>query len=342
MKNIILCGLYIALIVVCVALGIEDLLQSARLVEKNHELVALRDECSRLEAMLEKENAEIEEAKLANEKAKVLQQTLTESTSAVVEQSKKTEQLQQSLAQAKTNNPLHSMAAMFKDPKMREMMKSQQKAIFGPMITKQYSDLFKQLNLTPDQSTAFKDLIEKKMLAGADAGFSMMDDSLDASQRADAAKQVKSQTDDVDNQIKQFLGDDNYQAFQAYEKSIPDRTSVGQFNDQFAGTPNALTAAQQDQLVQAMSDARNNFKFTSGLNQGDSGMNGDMASLLTEDNINKFVQERDQFDQQFLTRAQQILSPEQLNAFQDFQKTQRDMQVTGLKMASQMFKPSSQ
>jgi hypothetical protein len=50
------------------------------------------------------------------------------------------------------------------------------------------------------------------------------------------------------------------------------------------------------------------------------------------------VEEREQFDQQFLSRAQQILTPAQLTAFADFQKTQRQMQVAGLKMAAQMFK----
>jgi hypothetical protein len=338
MKNIILC----TLIVACAALAVLDVAQgnkiqkqSLRIAQNLQRMAALQDE-------LKQQSEAIENAKESEARAKILQQTLTESTSAVVEQSKKTEELQQSLAEAKTNNPLHGMVAMFKDPKMREMMKSQQKAVLGPMIAKQYSDLFKQLNLTPDQAATFKDLIQKKMLTGADAGFSMMDDSLDASQRADIGKQVKSQVDDVDNQIKQFLGDDNYQAFQSYEKTVPDRQSVGQFNDQFAGSANALSAAQQDQLVQAMSDARNNFKWTSGLNQKDPGMNGDMSALLTEDNLNKFVQEREQFDQQFLARAQQILTPDQLAAFQEFQTTQRNLQVTGLKMASQMFKPASQ
>ena len=66
-------------------------------------------------------------------------------------------------------------------------------------------------------------------------------------------------------------------------------------------------------------------------------MNGDLGSLLTEDNIAKFVAERQQFDQQFLTRAQQFLTPDQLDAYRVFQKNQIDMQVMGFKMAGQMF-----
>jgi hypothetical protein len=249
--------------------------------------------------------------------------------------------LKASLDEAQTNNPMHAMASMFKDPKMREMMKAQQKMVMAPILDKQYSDFYKQLNLTPEQTAALKDLLGKKMLAGADAGMSMLDDSLDASQRADLTKQVKDQTDDIDSQIKQFLGDDNYKAYQSYEKTVPDRMTMSQFSDQFAGTQNALTADQQDQLVQAMSDARNNFNWTSGLNQQNPGANGDMNALLTDDNIKKFATEREQFDQQFLARAQQILTPTQLADFETFQKNQRELQAAGLNMARQMFKPTT-
>ncbi len=51
---------------------------------------------------------------------------------------------------------------------------------------------------------------------------------------------------------------------------------------------------------------------------------------------------KEQFDQQFLTQAQQILTPEQLTAFQSFQKAQRDLQIAGMKMAAQMFAPKAQ
>jgi hypothetical protein len=332
--------LVIALIA-CVALGILGVEQARQLKAQRDELTQSKQQLAAIQAELKDKEEAIENARLTEAKAKILQQTLAQSTTVAVEASKKSEKLEASLDEAQTNNPMHAMASMFKDPKMREMMKAQQKMVMGPILDKQYSDFYKQLNLTAEQTAALKDLIGKKMLAGADASFSMLDDSLDASQRADLAKQTKDQTDDVDSQIKQFLGDDNYKAFQSYEKSVPDRMTMSQFSDQFAGTPNALTADQQDQLVQAMSDARNNFNWTSGLNQQNPGANGDMNALLTDDNIKKFATEREQFDQQFLARAQQILTPTQLADFETFQKNQRELQAAGLNMARQMFKPTT-
>ena len=321
----------------CVALGILGVEQSKKLKSQSDELAATKQQVLGLEAELRQKEDAIENAKSVEAKSQILQKTLSESTTVAAAQSKKTEQLQESLDEAQTNNPMRAMVSMFKDPKMRDMIKTQQKAALGPMITKQYGDLIKQLNLSPEQAATFKDLVSKKMLAGADAGISMMDDSLSASDRADLAKQIKAQTDDVDVEIKQLLGDNNYTAYETYQKTVQDRTTMSQFNDQMAGSSTALTPDQQSQMVQALSDARNGFTWTSGLNQPNPGADGDIASLLTDDNIAKFTAEREQFDTQFLTKAAQILTPEQLEAYKTFQSQQREMQLMGLKMAGQMF-----
>lgn len=329
-------------IIGCVALGILGVEQSKKMQAQSDELAATKEQVASLEAELKAKDEAIENAKSIEANSRILQKTLSESTTAAVAESKKTEKLQESLDRAKTNNPMSAMAKMFKDPAMRDMMKAQQKTALGPIIERQYADLFKQLNLSPEQSAAFKDLVMKKMFAGTDAGLSMMDDSLDPSQRADLAKQVKAQSDEVDSEIKQFLGDNNYQAYQSYEKSVPDRMTMSQFSDQFAGTPNALSPQQQNQMIQAMSDARNNFTWTSGLNQQNLGANGDIGSMLSDDNIAKFTAEREQFDQQFLGKAQQILTPDQFAAYQQFQKQQREVQLMGIKMAKQMFNSQNQ
>jgi hypothetical protein len=290
-----------------------------------------------------KEKSEADEQiSFEEKKAKMLQDVLSETSAYATKQSEQVTQLQKSLAATKTNDAAGGLAAMFKDPKMREMIKAQQKAFLGPMIDKQYAALFQQLNLSPDQAAALKDLIQKKMSVGTDVGMSLLDNSLNATQRADLARQIKSQTDDYDNQIKQLLGMDDYQTFQSYEKTIPERTTVGQFSDQLAGTPTALSADQQQQLIQAMSDTRNNFKWTTDFNNANNVANGDYASMFTADKINQFANENARLDQQILAQAKQILTPEQLTSFEQFQTTQRQMQIVGMKMAEQMFAPKSQ
>jgi hypothetical protein len=306
---------------------------------QRNQIAQIQTQLANTQNQLKEKSEADEKIARAERKSKILQDTLVETSKFAADKSKQAEQLQQSLAAAKTNSS-NPIGEMFKDPKMREMIKSSQKAFLGPMIDKQYAALFQQLNLSPDQTAALKDLLQKKMEAGTDAGMSMLDGSLDAGQRTDLAKQMKSETDDYDAQIKQFLGDDNYPAFQNYEKTMPDRMTVSQFNDQLAGGAAALTADQQQQLIQAMNDARASFQWTTDYNNKNPA-NGDFASMFSDDKVNKFAKEKEQFDQQFLTRAQQILTPEQAAAFQQFQTSQRELQIAGMKMAAQMFAPKS-
>ena len=332
MKNITI----VLLLAVSIALG-------ALTIHQKNQLAKLQTQLASVRSQLQEKSAAVEKTIGAESRAKMLQNALTETAAAAGEQTKQVAQLQKSLAATKTNgaNPFGEISKMFKDPAMKEMIKSQQKAVMGPMIDKQYAALFQQLNLAPEQTAALKDLLLKKMLAGADAGMSLMDGSLDAAQRADLTKQIKSETDDYDAQIKQFLGDENYPAFQGYEKTVPDRMTVSQFSDQLAGGASPLSNDQQQQLAVAMNDARTSFKWTTDYSNKNPA-SGDYASMFSEDKINQFTLEKEQFDQQFLTRAQQILTPEQATAFQQFQTAQRQLQIMGMKMAGNMFAPKGQ
>jgi len=329
MKNIVIALLLAATI----SLGVFSWHQRNQIAQMQTQLAGAQNQLKEISGADEK-------IARAERKSRILQDTLAETSKYAAGKSRQAEWLQQSLAAAKTNNS-NPFGEMFKDPKMREMIKSSQKAFLGPMIDKQYAVLFQQLGLSPDQTAALKDLLQKKMETSADAGMSMLDGSLDAGQRSDLAKKMKSETDDYDAQIKQFLGDDNYPAFQNYEKTMPDRMTISQFNDQLAGGPTALNADQQQQMIQMMSGERNNFNWTTDYNDKNPA-NGDFASMFSDDKINQYTKEKEQLDQQIFAHAQQILTPEQLASFQQFQTSQRDLQIAGMKMAAQMFAPKSQ
>lgn len=333
MKNIFILLLSIGI----VAVAAVAMHQRKQLDQQNAKIVQIQTELTNAQNRLESNAEAAEKIALAEEKAQVLQKTVTELSSASAQQSKQVSRLEQSLAAEKTNaSPVKGLAAMFKDPAMKDMIKSQQKAYIGPMIDKMYGSFFQQFNLTPEQTAYLKDLIQKKMLVASDLGMSMLDGSADASKQAELRKQIKEQTDAVDSQIKQFLGDDNYKQFQDYEKSTADRMQVSQFQDQFAGTATALSPDQQQQLIQAMADERNNFKWTTDFSNPNAA-GTDVASMFTDEKVNQFAQQREQLDQQVIERARQILTPEQLTQFEAFQKAQRELQVNGMKMAAKMF-----
>lgn len=336
MKNSIIAVLLVA----AVALGAFSVHQRSQITKIQAQLESAESQLRAAEKQLKEMSEAAEKAAFAEKKATILQDTLAESSAAAAKQFQQVTQLEQSLAAAKTNPTSQGLGSLLKDPQMKEMIKAQQKAVMGPMIEKQYAALFQQLNLTPEQAATVKGLLEKKMLVAADMGMSMLDGDMDASKRAELGKQIKSETDAYDEQIKQLLGDDNYGTFKTYEKSMSDRFAVSQFRDQLAGTATALNAAQEQQLIQAMQEERSAFKWTTDFSQANSG-EADFAQMFNEDRLNQFAQEKEKFDQQFLARAKQILTPEQLAAFEKNQTAQREMQISAMKMAAKMLAPKS-
>jgi len=234
---------------------------------------------------------------------------------------------------AKAANP---MAEMFKSKEMKELVKTQQKAVFSGMIDKNYSPYFTGMQLSSEQSAGLKDLIMKKSLVDASFGMSLMSGESDTAKRQELLMQAKSEKEAIDQEIKQYLGEANYPQFQTYEKTIPERMSLGMFKDQQAAGPGALKPEQEELLVQAMSEERQNFKFTTDY-YDQSKFNGDFAQYFTEDKLNQFQKEREQLHQQYLTRAKDILTEEQRGPFEKFLGSQRDLQDAGMKMAVKMF-----
>ena len=84
-------------------------------------------------------------------------------------------------------------------------------------------------------------------------------------------------------------------------------------------------------MVQAMSETRQNFKFTTDF-YDHAKYASDPAAVFTEENLSQFKQEREQLDQEYLARAKTILSEDQVGPFEKFLVAQRDLQSAGMKM----------
>ena len=269
-----------------------------------------------------------------------LQNRLHNTQATAIAKHEQASQLQQSLtnrleaeAKAKAENPL---AEMFKSQESRDLIKTQQKAVLGPMIEKNYAPLFSALQLAPEHSAMLKDLILKKTMTDAEAGMSLMAGDVEATKRTETLDQAKKQKDALNEEIKQFLGDENYAQFEAYEKTQPERMAINMFKDQQGSGSEALNAEQEAQLVQVLSQERQNFKFTTDFTD-QSKFNGDFDSYFTDEKIQQFQTESEQLHEKYEDQARQILSPLQFEQFKKFLKGQMDMQNTGLRLARRMF-----
>jgi hypothetical protein len=269
-----------------------------------------------------------------------LQTRLKETRVKAVNRADEVTQLQQALTNSASatagTNKSNPLADMFKNPEMKQFVKAQQKTVLGSMIDKNYAAFLSTLSLTPEQSASFKDLVMKRAMMDAEAGMDMMSGDLDPDQRAELTKKTKADKDVVDQELKQFLGDDVYKDFQTYEKGMPERMAINTFKEQQASGAGALSGDQEAQLVKALSEERQGFKFTTDL-YDQSKVAADPQNYFTEEKIDGFLKEQETLNQQYLARAGTILNADQLTSFEKFLKNQTEMQKFGLQMAGKMF-----
>src|SRR5450432_844182 len=119
MKNIVIAILLAA----AVALGAFCVHQQKQITQTETQLAEAETQLAGVQSQLQDLSEADKRIAQAQKKSEILQETLVKTSAFADEKSKQAEQLQQSLAAAKTNSPLSGIAALFKDPKMREMIK---------------------------------------------------------------------------------------------------------------------------------------------------------------------------------------------------------------------------
>jgi RNA polymerase sigma factor (sigma-70 family) len=216
---------------------------------------------------------------------------------------------------------------------MQEILKSSVAASYD----KVYGKLFADLKLSPDQVSSLKQLLSDKLTAGMAEKGAIMTRKISPEQIQQLNDQINTEKAGVDERIKQTLGADGFAAYQTYEKTYNERSQiVGPmgFSDQLTGSME-LTSDQTEQLVQAMSDERQQYKFTVDYSDP-SKYSGDMATLYSDENISQYQKELEQLHQLYLARAQTILTPDQQTVFQKYLSNRLAMQNIGLNMAAKI------
>jgi len=302
--------------------------QSSKTLEAEATIAGLREQLADLQSRFAQQQ----------ERTVSLETRLQNSRDKAIAKSEEVSYLEQALtnqteASAKVKSP---MAELLKDPGMKDFVKAQQKMVLSGMIDKNYARFFSSLGLSPEQTASLKDLIIKKSLVDAQMGISMMSGNQDQDARMQLLDQANTEKEGINAEIKQMLGAESYQNFQAYEKSQPERMSVGMFKDAQASGPTALSPDQEENLIQALSEERQNFKFSTDL-YDQSRVARELSENFSEDKLKQFQQERAQLDEKYLERARAILSQEQMPQFEKFLSSQSQLQNAALGMAAKMF-----
>jgi len=217
---------------------------------------------------------------------------------------------------------------MMKDPAMKEMMRSTQRAF----VTTMYGPLFKELNLTSEQKQRFMDLLVDHQLKSAEQAGTVFgkDGKMDFSKIGDVAKTEETR---LEEELKPLLGEEKFAQYQDYQKNMSERMQVDQFRQQLDGTDSALKDDQLKRLMSVMAEERE--KNPSALSTNP--QQGNFEKFMDPNALEKQLQWQEELNRRVLERAAEVLAPDQLKSYAEFQTQQLQMQKFGMKMAQQMF-----
>jgi hypothetical protein len=214
------------------------------------------------------------------------------------------------------------LSGMLKDPDMKKMIASQA----ATTLRQFYKDFLKSANLTPDETDQFFKILQDRQMAMMDAGASMMSGSGVDINGAQAA------TATANDALKSLLGPARYDQYQGYEKTLGDRMQVQQFNLQLAGDGYPLQADQSQALIQIMAQEKATLPTGAGAVNSPLGQ----GPAMSQASIDQYQQQLTSANQRIYNRAMSVLSPPQLTAFGEYQKSAVNTQIAGLKMAQRM------
>jgi hypothetical protein len=216
------------------------------------------------------------------------------------------------------------LAKMLKSKDTQELIKAQA----GAQLELQYRDLFDDMQLSPEKRDAVLAILKERLAAQMKDGMAFMDKEVSAEEKKAAAERLAAASRTSEEQLKQALGDTEYQTFDRYEKSQPEREQLKVLSSMLKDRKLALDDATETQLMDAMFNARQNFKFDSDLSNP--------ATLspeaMSEAGINRYVEQNTLLQKEIADKVKPILSPEQFEVFQQSQKSQAEAVRMGLEM----------
>jgi hypothetical protein len=227
---------------------------------------------------------------------------------------------------------MKSIAQMMENPTMNKVMEASQRGAIGAL----YTDLIDYLDLNAEETKYFMDLLMYRQMKQVELGMKMMSGEAGDEETQKMAADIKEASDTVKKEMKAFLNDDeDYAEFEFYEKTMGERMMLAQMDQSLAGADAALSDQTYRELLGMMQDKRNDFEFTSDLNDQE---NMDMSpERFSRENLQNYADDMDRLNEIIIEQARGMLTPEQIEAFIAAINTTSEMQKAQLEMAASMF-----
>jgi hypothetical protein len=157
-----------------------------------------------------------------------------------------------SLRRGRGDSQLQQMNAMrevLAKPEVQAMIALQQRA----GIEARYAALFKNLNLSPDQSARLSALLVERGNTRQDLFSAAREQGIDPRTNPESFRKLlaNAQTE-LDAGIKAVIGDAGLAQLQTYERTLPQRSIVNELQQRLSYTSTPLTSTQSEQLIQIL------------------------------------------------------------------------------------------
>lgn len=231
-----------------------------------------------------------------------------------------------------TATPLGGQAGalreMLKNPAMRAMMEQQQ----AMQVEASYARLMDQLQLTDEEKAHFKKLLVDKQKVETDLGMKMLDPNLSPEERKQIVAQAEKNKKTYDDAIKTFLNNDgDWNVFQAYEDTKPERTSYDALGRTlFASSSEPLTQQQEQILMNTMVQVRK----SPSQDQAALAKSLQDPSQINTANITRLLEMMRLNNQRILEQSASNMTPGQLKILEQYLAQNLKNTETGLKMGS--------
>ncbi len=243
---------------------------------------------------------------------------------------------------SKADAEFEVLAALADLPEFQKLMALQQRG----KIDSKYAALFRKLHLSPEQQQQMERLLGDKQSAFADAMIAAHDQGLTGRHARNLANTVARATQkEIDESIKQLLGQQVYKQYQNYERTLPQRETVDRLAQRLSYTGTPLSSRQQEQLVQTLANAARQPAANAGAPAGANGVKpphaatvvaplpGPLSGLGTSTTAAVITPPA-------ISKAQTFLSPQQLTALQQLQQEQQAQQTLSQLLRAKGVKPN--
>lgn len=224
------------------------------------------------------------------------------------------------------------MAVMDK-PEVQRLLALQQKGA----LDGRYAALFRGLNLTPDQLDKFKNLLVEKQTSIMDVLAAARAQGINPRSDPAAFRQMMSDAQgEIDGSIKTLLGEVGFSQYQNYEKTLPQRNTIGQLEQRLSYTSTPLTAAQSEQMVSILAATSPGRSGESTAFRGalfNAGAGGPVQALVGGGTA--------RVTDAAVTQAQGVLAAPQLEALKQLQEEQAAQAKLARTMRTQFGVPGS-